>query len=377
MDDETLIQELLYRGEGSTLDYKVKQYPFSGADDSQKSELLKDILAFANAWRSDTAYILIGVKNDTGELIDLDMDIDDSRLQEFINAKTNHPLIFSYRSLQYKGVKLGLYTIPVQERPLYVRKQYGRVLPNIVYVRRGSATAIADPSEVAKMGAATVSQVAVHSPKLTIKIVCADSSVSDEFSLNYTQWALLPGMNYSDYSLADEPGTIHRIMMAMVNNNFYRELASYLQENRGRVAFSLEVSNVGDHLADDVKIFLSAPVASLFTFKEPYRLLPKPEKVHTINSTHGIPHSLNQIGQSYSIRRTREEILVRFDMGKIQVGETRRTPQVFMINPPSTLESLTGRVLSDQLRSPMEFSIPAKINTTSELLTMEKLKQLS
>ncbi|AZC51625.1 Protein of unknown function DUF467 [Pseudomonas chlororaphis subsp. piscium] len=377
MDDETLIQELLYRGEGPTLDYKVKQYPFSGADDGQKSELLKDILAFANAWRSETAYILIGVKSDTGELVDLDVDIDDSRLQEFINGKTNHPLFFSYRSLEYKGVKLGLFTIPVQERPVYVRKQYGRVLPNTIYVRRGSATAIADPSEVAKMGTATATQIVNHSPKLTIKIVCAESLVSDEFSMSYRQWTLLSDAKYPDYSLRDEPGVVHRIMMSASNVDFYRQLASYLQESRGKMPFSLEVSNVGDHFADDVKVFLSAPFSPLFKFLEPYRLLQKPEKILSVVGGHGIPPALNRIGQTYSISRTQEEISVKFNMGKIQAGETRRTPQIFMINPPSTLEELTGRILSDQLRSPMEFSISTKIKATSELLTMEKLRQLS
>jgi predicted HTH transcriptional regulator len=34
--------------------------------DDEKSELLKDILGFANAWRRATAYILIGVKEVRG-----------------------------------------------------------------------------------------------------------------------------------------------------------------------------------------------------------------------------------------------------------------------------------------------------------------------
>ena len=377
MDDEALIQELLYRGEGPTLDYKVKQYPFSGAEDGQKAELLKDILAFANAWRTDTAYILIGVKNDTGELVDLDVDIDDSRLQEFINSKTNHPVNLSYRSLDYAGTKLGLYTIPVQDRPVYVRKQFGRVLPNVVYVRRGSATAIADPSEIAKMGVAAVTQTAMHSPKLTVKIVCPDSFASDKLLVDYVQWTLIKDSKYTDYSFADEPGTMHRMMLSMVNKDFYREFASYLQETHGKIPFSLEVSNSGDNFADDVKIFLSVPFSPLLTFKESYRLLPKPQKIRTILGVQAAIHSLNQSSQSYSIRRTNEEFIIKYDLGKIQVGETLRTPLIYMINPPSALEAIKGKVLSDQLRCPMEFIIPTEINSTEEILTMDKLKKHS
>src|SRR2546430_2650007 len=54
--------QLLYRGESESLDFKSEQYVFMGASEGKKAELLKDILAFANAWRNDTAYILIGVQ---------------------------------------------------------------------------------------------------------------------------------------------------------------------------------------------------------------------------------------------------------------------------------------------------------------------------
>jgi predicted HTH transcriptional regulator len=57
------MEELLNEDESSTLDFKRDQYPFDGATDEQKGELLKDILAFANAWRRTDAYILVGVKD--------------------------------------------------------------------------------------------------------------------------------------------------------------------------------------------------------------------------------------------------------------------------------------------------------------------------
>jgi Ni,Fe-hydrogenase III component G len=57
-----LIEELLNEEESSTLDFKRDQYKFDTAtSDHVKSELLKDVLAFANTWRRTEAYILIGV----------------------------------------------------------------------------------------------------------------------------------------------------------------------------------------------------------------------------------------------------------------------------------------------------------------------------
>jgi hypothetical protein len=61
MNLDPLIYALLFEAEGAELDFKREQYSFEGADDRVKSELLKDILAFANAWRRTDAYILIGV----------------------------------------------------------------------------------------------------------------------------------------------------------------------------------------------------------------------------------------------------------------------------------------------------------------------------
>lgn len=372
MDDNELIQELLYRGEGGALDYKVKQYPFSGAEDAQKAELLKDILAFANGWRTETAYILIGVKNDTGELVDLDVDIDDSRLQEFVNSKTNHPVNFSYRSLEYDGTKLGLYTIPVQDRPVYVRKQFGRVAPNTVYVRRGSATAIADPSEIAKMGISSVAQSVAHSPKLIVKVVCPDFSVSDRLILSYARWVLDKDAEYVDYS-----AVIHRMALASPNKKFYRELAFYLQENSGKVPFLFEVGNFGDNFADDVKLFITVPSSPMLIFKEPYRLLPKPRKILTMFGGKANLDALTRASQRYSINQGDDEWVIKYDLGKIQVGETVRTPEIYMINPAAELESIKGKVLSDQLRCPMEFTIPVEINMSEEVLTMDRLEDVS
>ncbi len=59
--ERAFFEKLLYEEESPTLDVKNTQYRFAKATEEQKSELLKDILGFANAWRRSEAYILIGV----------------------------------------------------------------------------------------------------------------------------------------------------------------------------------------------------------------------------------------------------------------------------------------------------------------------------
>jgi hypothetical protein len=41
------MEQLLHEGESSSLDHKRDQYPFVGATDDDKSELLKDILSLS------------------------------------------------------------------------------------------------------------------------------------------------------------------------------------------------------------------------------------------------------------------------------------------------------------------------------------------
>lgn len=158
--NDTLLEQLLNEDESSSLDFKQAQYPFDGANDEQKSELLKDILAFTNAWRRTDAYILIGVEEIKGgrsRVLGIQHHLDDANLQQFVNSKTRRPIEFSYRGYPFEGLQLGIITIPVQERPVFLdKKNYGILRKNVVYIRRSSSTDEAKPDEIASMGAAAV-----------------------------------------------------------------------------------------------------------------------------------------------------------------------------------------------------------------------------
>ena len=150
----SLIDELICEEESATLDFKNKQYLFDGANDNEKSELLKDILAFTNAWRRTDAYILIGIEEVKGKKCNvkgINNHIDDSKLQQFVNSKTQRPIHFSYQAMTYNGKQIGIIHIPCQERPIYLKKDYGKLKKRIVYIRRGSSTSEAEPDEIAKM----------------------------------------------------------------------------------------------------------------------------------------------------------------------------------------------------------------------------------
>ena len=159
--DPTSLEQLLHEAEGAALDFKQAQYRFNGADARTKSELLKDILSFVNSWRRETAYILIGVKehqSGRSEVVGVTEHLDEANLQQFVNSKTQRPVRMLYYAYRTEGTAIGVIEIPVQQRPIWIRKQYGKVKSNTVYLRRGSSTSIAAPDEIAKMGEARVRQ---------------------------------------------------------------------------------------------------------------------------------------------------------------------------------------------------------------------------
>ena len=160
--DRTTLESLLLEEEGPYLDFKSEQYRFIGESNSVKSELLKDILAFVNSNRYRTAHILMGVREVTGgpsEIIGVDRHLDDAELHQFVNSKTNRPAEFNYIPFRFDDKEIGVLSIPLQIRPVYSLKNYGKVDANTVYLRDGSSTGIANPDDIADMGR-------VQTPKL-------------------------------------------------------------------------------------------------------------------------------------------------------------------------------------------------------------------
>jgi hypothetical protein len=149
------LHNLLEKSEGDTLDYKRDNYRFYHANDEEKSELLKDILALANAWKATDAYIVIGVEETNGrpsKIVGVCPELSDSHTQQFVNSKTNRPVAFAIEHVEHVGLQLTIVHVShKQARPIFLNKNYGRLRSNVVYVRRGSSTDEASPDEIAEM----------------------------------------------------------------------------------------------------------------------------------------------------------------------------------------------------------------------------------
>ena len=68
MEDRELVQALLNRQESDDLDFKSQEYNLT--NNHGRSRFIKDIVAMANTPRSNSAYILLGVLEHSGRVIE-------------------------------------------------------------------------------------------------------------------------------------------------------------------------------------------------------------------------------------------------------------------------------------------------------------------
>ena len=240
--ENKLLNQLLFNDESNSLDFKRDQYLFNGQTNDVKSELLKDILAFTNSWRRETAYILIGVNEAVGgknEIVGITSHLEDSNLQEFVNSKTNKPIDFSYQTFNVNEKSLGIIEIPVQARPIYLIKDYGKLKKESVYLRRGSSTSTATPSEMAEMGLFKANE------EMTPNVYINIGNATDEYLfernqvLNNTILSLPPENELNTQSK-------HPLHLDdfTVNHDYFLEYAEYLRVNALLNEVSFKIINI-------------------------------------------------------------------------------------------------------------------------------------
>lgn len=153
MEDQELIENLLYRRESDDLDFKAGQYNLDG--DKNKSKFIKDIVAMANTPRSGPAYIVVGVQEEAGQVkgtVEVSDHHDEAKLGSIVSGKVEPTPRFTYRQILYDGVKLGLIEIPSdQPAPIMPRTKYGVLGQGCVYIRRNTQNIEADGTDIARI----------------------------------------------------------------------------------------------------------------------------------------------------------------------------------------------------------------------------------
>jgi hypothetical protein len=235
---------LRYKSEGTEIDFKSSQYRFIGGSEDNKAEMLKDILAIANAWRDGLGYILLGFKDQRphpAEVVGISDSIDDAQLQQFVNAKVKPKLTFRYEEHLYEGKTVGVISIPKQKRAFYLANSYGKLKSNVVYVRRGSSTDEAEPPEIAAMMMADAGR---GDMRVDLAALTADNAnLPDTIQLSYLQFT----EKFPDYETPRRTvGPFEIEIGASIwhdNRSFWREYAEYVRVDEGLIEMKFVLLN--------------------------------------------------------------------------------------------------------------------------------------
>lgn len=258
MITDELLDQLRYRGEGAGLDFKQSQYRFAKAGDHEKAELLKDIVAMANAHRDGSGYILIGFQECNPEParvvgISAGDHIDDAALQEFVHSKVEPVLSFRYDELIFEGQHVAAITVPKQSRPFALTRDYGPLRKRVVYVRRGSSTGEASMTEVAQMVRADLG--ASGKPDLALRIEDeGNHPLVEEYALAFFEFDEFPDYWESETYFVNDHIRISRPTMRFVNREFYRESAEYLAATRSKITVRLSLVNQSTFSLSEAKL---------------------------------------------------------------------------------------------------------------------------
>lgn len=386
MNDE-LFERLLYEEENTTLDFKKEQYRFANASADEKTELLKDILGFANAWRRSEAYILIGVEDvrgGRGKVVGIPATdhLDDHSLQQFVNSQTNRPIRFHYEAFGFEGKQVGIISIEDQNRPIYLKRNFGRLEKEKVYVRRGSST---DPTKPATPDEISQMHVGAGLPSADLVVEFGHVSRNDALGTNISCDAEFCEMPRRETipdlpSSRQHPFGLNLDPMNSPNYGYYRELANFEFVRRLYLPIRLVVRNAGHVAAHNVRAELTVPTSIDAIVKEASEIPDPPKRCVGFpgeSAMKGFKPAFRSVPGEVDIEKTDERFLIEIDCGDLQPGREIRS-EVFYIGKISSGDfPLRGSVFADNLPKPKDVVLTISVSVTKTAMTVDELCSLS
>jgi len=388
-----LFERLLYEEENTTLDFKKEQYRFAKATDDEKSELLKDILGFANAWRRSEAYILIGVEDvrgGRGNVVGIPATdhLDDHSLQQFVNNLTNQPIRFHYEAFGFEGQQVGIISIDEQTRPIYLKRDYGRLVREKVYVRRGSST---DPTKPASLEEIAQMRVGSGQPAAELLVEFARVERDDALGTNISwdaEFCKMPAKEMlPDLSRSRQPHLFGIDFLAIQfdltnrpNDKFFHELASFEFARRLFMPIRLVVRNVGQVAANNVRAEITVPTNIGVEVKDASDIPDPPKRRVNLLSNSvlkgGIKSVFHRDPGKVDIVKNEERFRVEIDCGDLQPGR-RVWSDVFYIGKEASGDlCLCGLVFADNLPQPKDFALTVSVTVKKTAMTVDELCSL-
>lgn len=134
-----LIKNLLSHNDENTFYDKKRQLNLHTKEG--KAKFLKHICALSNSNPSNNSYIVVGVEDESNEIVGDDF-FDDSRIQNLVNAYLENPPKIQYENVPFPNLPkekvVGLVTIKPNSKTAFFKKSIHTILANTVFLRTGS-----------------------------------------------------------------------------------------------------------------------------------------------------------------------------------------------------------------------------------------------
>lgn len=382
-EGDTLTNELLtalrYKSEGTDIDFKSAQYRFIGVSEDDKAEMLKDILAIANAWRDGPGYILLGFKDQRphpAQVVGISQSIDDAKVQQFVHGKVKPKLTFHYEEHLYEGKTIGVLSIPRQKRPFYLSHAYGKLKSNVVYVRRGSSTDEAEPPEITAMAMADSGRSEMRAD-LSV-LTPENANLPDTFAQRYLQFT----EKFPDYESPRQTigpfGIDIRPLGLQDNRHFWREYAEYLRVDGGLILMQFVLLNRSEVQLSNAKLEVSVePLAGQgFQMLAGDDLPDEPRRQQDLlNGVRSLPEVMARQNRRLVVDEEGTAPVCHVRFGSLLPSEEGRSPDALAIIPqgPGKLR-LRFRILAGELATPHESERVIETTGKVEQLDFEGFK---
>lgn len=349
----TSIRQLLREPESTTLDVKRDQYAFTKATDDLKSEIIKDIISFANTPRTTDAHILLGVTEHKGRpatITGITSHPDDAHLQQLINSKTNRPVHFTYQAITIDNKEIGIITIPPQERPTYLKHDYGKLRANTVYLRRGSSTATATPDEI----------IQLRTSVPTLDLQFANPA---ERTQHGRHLALASTVLHTPKKIPDLTAKVD-ILNGLFNPDYYREFIRYAVFDQLTTPIGIAITNTSSTTATDVHLHLTIP--------DPHVTLsldapPLPSQLATTDT----PKAKKAPKRAITLERTSIAWHLTGTIPKIRPQQTQYLRELIYIGATTTMTlTIAATIHADNLPEPITSTLAVDITTAQRTATL-------
>jgi hypothetical protein len=304
-----------------------------------------------------------------------------------VNNLTNQPVRFHYEAFGFEGKHVGIIRIDEQTRTIYLKRDYGKLMREKVYVRRGSST---DPTTPASLEEIAQMRVGSGHPSAELLVEFAHVERDDALGTSIAwdaEFCEMPAMETildMPHPRQQQPFGIDLSVIQLdptnrLNDNFFRERASFEFLRRLFRPIRLVVRNVGQVAADNVRAELTIPTNSGVIVVDASEIPDPPKRRGALLSDaalKGIRPAFRRDPGEVHINKNDERFRVEIDCGDLQPGRRVWSDVFYIGKGASGALSLYGLVFADNLPQPKDFTLIVSVSVRRTRIPVDELCSL-